>query len=94
LPAFVDPVFRGLEFKAGLVLSSCGIRAGLPAVPVFLCDDSLEDTLRDACPLLFRNHFFRGALMRADAEDACYNLMMLYKDCPIAGDESYSPPYW
>jgi hypothetical protein len=49
----VDNVIRELEFKAGLVLSSYGIQAEIKAVQNYLNDDSIENTLKDACLYYF-----------------------------------------
>ena len=86
----VDNVIRELEFKAGLVLSSFGVQAEIKAVQNYLNDESIEGTLKDACHIIFRAHFLREALKRDDAEDACYNLMMLWDHCTIADDENYN----
>ncbi|MBT6073446.1 MAG: hypothetical protein HOH08_00685, partial [Gammaproteobacteria bacterium] len=52
--------------------------------------DSIDKELRDACHIIFRTHFIRQALIRDDAEDACYNLIILWDHCTTATDTTYN----
>ena len=86
----VDNVIRELEFKAGLTLASFGLQAELKAVQNYLNKESIDEDLKEACHIIFRTHFLREALRRDDAEDACYNLIMLWDHCSTARDQNYS----
>ena len=86
----VDNVIRELEFKAGVTLASFGLQAELKSIQNYLNKESVDEDLRDACYIIFRTHFIREALKRDDAEDACYNLIMLWDHCSKAGDENYN----
>ena len=86
----VDNVIRELEFKAGVTLASFGLQAELKSIQNYLNKESIDEDLRDACYIIFRTHFIREALKRDDAEDACYNLIMLWDHCSKAGDENYN----
>ena len=86
----VDNVIRELEFKAGLTLASFGLQAELKAIQNYLNKESIDDDLKEACHIIFRTHFLREALRRDDAEDACYNLIMLWDHCSTARDQNYS----
>ena len=84
----VDNVIRELEFKAGLTLAS--FQAELKAIQNYLNKESIDEDLKEACHIIFRTHFLREALRRDDAEDACYNLIMLWDHCSTARDQNYS----
>ena len=86
----VDNVIRELEFKAGLTLASFGLQAELKSIQNYLNKESIDDDLKEACHIIFRKHFLREALRRDDAEDACYNLIMLWDHCSTARDKNYS----
>ena len=86
----VDNVIRELEFKAGLTLASFGLQAELKAIQNYLNKESIDEDLKEACHIIFRTHFLREALRRDDAEDACYNLIMLWDHCSTARDKNYS----
>ena len=86
----VDNVIRELEFKAGLTLASFGLQAELKAIQNYLNKESIDEDLKEACHIIFRTHFLREALRRDDAEDACYNLIMLWDYCSTARDQNYS----
>ena len=86
----VDNVIRELEFKAGLTLASFGLKAELKSIQNYLNKESIDDDLKEACHIIFRTHFLREALRRDDAEDACYNLIMLWDHCSTARDQNYS----
>ena len=86
----VDNVIRELEFKAGLTLASFGLQADLKAIQNYLNKESIDEDLKEACHIIFRTHFLREALRRDDAEDACYNLIMLWYHCSTARDQNYS----
>ena len=86
----VDNVIRELEFKAGLTLASFGLQAELKAIQNYLNKESIDEDLKEACHIIFRTHFLREALRRDDAEDACYNLIMLWDHCSTAKDQNYS----
>ena len=86
----VDNVIRELEFKAGLTLASFGLQAELKSIQNYLNKESIDDDLKEACHIIFRTHFLREALRRDDAEDACYNLIMLWDHCSTARDQNYS----
>ncbi len=86
----VDNVIRELEFKAGLTLASFGLQAELKAIQNYLNKESIDEDLKEACHIIFRTHFLREALRRDDAEDACYNLIMLWDHCSTARDQNYS----
>ena len=86
----VENVLRELEFQAGLVLGTYGINADLKSIQNFLNKTSIESSLKEASHIIFRTHFIRKALTRNDAEDACYNLMMLWDYCSKSSNESYN----
>ncbi len=86
----VDNVIRELEFKAGLTLASFGLQAELKAIQNYLNKESIDEDLKEACHIIFRTHFLREALRRDDAEDACYNLIMLWDHCSTARDQNYN----
>ena len=77
----VENVITEIEFKAGLTLARYGLQAELKSIQNYLTKESIDDDLRDACYIVFRAHFIREALKRNDAEDACYNLIMLWGHC-------------
>ena len=81
---------RELEFQAGLVLGTYGVNADLKSIQNFLNKTSVESALREASHIIFRTHFIREALNRDDAEDACYNLMMLWDYCSKSNNEAYN----
>ena len=86
----VENVLRELEFQAGLVLGTYGVNADLKSIQNFLNKTSVESALREASHIIFRTHFIREALNRDDAEDACYNLMMLWDYCSKSNNEAYN----
>ena len=86
----VDNVIRELEFKAGLTLAIFGLQAELKDIQNYLNKESIDEDLKEACHIIFRTHFLREALRRDDAEDACYNLIMLWDHCSTARDQNYS----
>ena len=86
----VENVITEIEFKAGLTLARYGLQAELKSIQNYLTKESINDDLRDACYIVFRAHFIREALKRNDAEDACYNLIMLWDHCTKAEDENYN----
>ena len=81
---------RELEFQAGLVLGTYGINADLKSIQNFLNKTSIETDLKEASHVIFRTHFIRKALTRDDAEDACYNLMMLWDYCSKSTNKAYN----
>ena len=86
----VENVLRELEFQAGLVLGTYGVNADLKSIQNFLNKTSVESALREASHIIFRTHFIREALNRDDAEDACYNLMMLWDYCSKSSNQVYN----
>jgi len=86
----VDNVIRELEFQAGIVLGSFGLNADLKSIQNLLSKESIDKELKDACHIIFRTHFIRQALIRDDAEDACYNLIILWDHCSTAEDSTYN----
>jgi len=81
---------RELEFQAGLVLGTYGVNADLKSIQNFLNKTSIEPALKEASHIIFRTHFIRKALTKDDAEDACYNLMMLWDYCSKSSNEAYN----
>ena len=88
--AIVENVLREIEFQAGLVLGSFGINADLKSVQSLLNKKSIEPELKEASHVIFRTHFIRKALEKNDAEDACYNLMMLWDHCSKSSKKTYN----
>jgi hypothetical protein len=86
----VENVLRELEFQAGLVLGTYGVNADLKSIQNFLNRTSVEPALKEASHIIFRTHFIRKALTRDDAEDACYNLMMLWDYCSKSSNKAYN----
>ncbi len=86
----VENVLRELEFQAGLVLGTYGISADLKSIQSFLNKTSIEPALKEASHVIFRTHFIRKALTVNDAEDACYNLMMLWDYCSKSTNKAYN----
>ena len=86
----VENVLRELEFQAGLVHGTYGVNADLKSIQNFLNKTSIEPTLKEASHIIFRTHFIRKALTRDDAEDACYNLMMLWDYCSKSNNKAYN----
>ena len=86
----VENVLRELEFQAGLVLGTYGISADLKSIQSFLNKTSIEPALKEASHIIFRTHFIRKALTVNDAEDACYNLMMLWDYCSKSTNKAYN----
>ena len=86
----VENVLRELEFQAGIVLGAYGINADLKSIQNFLNKASIEPALKEASRIIFRTHFIRKALARDDAEDACYNLMMLWDYCSRSSNNAYN----
>ena len=86
----VENVLRELEFQAGIVLGTYGVNPDLKSIQNFLNKTSIEPTLKEASYIIFRTHFIRKALIRDDAEDACYNLMMLWDYCSKSSNKAYN----
>ena len=86
----VENVLRELEFQAGLVLGTYGVNADLKSIQNFLNKTSIDQALKEASHIIFRTHFIRKALKKDDAEDACYNLMMLWDYCSKSSSEAYN----
>jgi len=86
----VENVLRELEFQAGLVLGTYGVNADLKSIQHFLNKTSIDPALKEASHIIFRTHFIRKALTKDDAEDACYNLMMLWDYCSKSSNEAYN----
>ena len=86
----VENVLREIEFQAGLVLGSFSINADIKSVQSLLNKKSIEPELKEASHVIFRTHFIRKALEGNDAEDACYNLMMLWNYCSKSGKKTYN----
>ena len=86
----VENVLRELEFQAGLVLGTYGVNADLKSIQNFLNKTSIDLALKEASHIIFRTHFIRKALTKDDAEDACYNLMMLWDYCSKSSNEAYN----
>ena len=81
---------RELEFQAGLILGTYGVNADLKSIQHFLNKTSIDPALKEASHIIFRTHFIRKALTKDDAEDACYNLMMLWDYCSKSSNEAYN----
>ena len=81
---------RELEFQAGLVLGTYGVNADLKSIQNFLNKTSIDQALKEASHIIFRTHFIRKALTKDDAEDACYNLMMLWDYCSKSSNKAYN----
>ena len=90
MKSIVENVLREIEFQAGLVLGSFGINADLKSIQGLLNEKSIEPELKEASHIIFRTHFIRKALEHNDAEDACYNLMMLWDYCSKSGKKTYN----
>ena len=86
----VENVLRELEFQAGLVLGTYGVNADLKSTQNFLNKTLIDPALKEASHIIFRTHFIRKALTKDDAEDACYNLMMLWDYCSKSSNEAYN----
>ena len=86
----VENVLRELEFQAVLVLGTYGVNADLKSIQNFLNKTSIDQALKEASHIVFRTHFIRKALTKDDAEDACYNLMMLWDYCSKSSNEAYN----
>ena len=86
----VENVLREIEFQAGLVLGSFGINADIKSIQGLLNKKSIDPELKEASHIIFRTHFIRRALEHNDAEDACYNLMMLWDYCSKSGKKTYN----
>ena len=86
----VENVLRELEFQAGLVLGTYGVTADLKSTQNFLNKTSIDPALKEASHIIFRTHFIRKALTKDDAEDACYNLMMLWDYCSKSSNKAYN----
>ena len=86
----VENVLRELEFQAGLVLGTYGVTADLKSTQNFLNKTSIDQALKEASHIIFRTHFIRKALTKDNAEDACYNLMMLWDYCSKSSNEAYN----
>jgi len=90
LNTIVENVLREIEFQAGLVLGSFGINADIKSIQGLLNKKSIDPELKEASHIIFRTHFIRKALKYNDAEDACYNLMMLWDYCSKSGKKTYN----
>ena len=90
MKTIVEDVLREIEFQAGLVLGSFGINADLKSIQGLLNKKSIEPELKEASHIIFRTHFIRKALEHKDAEDACYNLMMLWNYCSKSSKKTYN----
>jgi hypothetical protein len=90
LKSIVENVLREIEFQAGLVLGSFGINADLKSIQGLLNEKSIDPELKEASHIIFRTHFIRKALEHNDAEDACYNLMMLWDYCSKSSKKTYN----
>ena len=86
----VENVLREIEFQAGLVLGSFGFNADIKSIQGLLNKKSIDPELKEASHIIFRTHFIRKALEHNDAEDACYNLMMLWDYCSKSSNEAYN----
>ena len=86
----VENILRELEFQAGLILGTYGVNADLKSIQNFLNKTSIESALKEASHVIFRTYFIREALARDDAEDACYNLMMLWDYCSKSSNNAYN----
>ncbi|MBM23877.1 MAG: hypothetical protein CMD78_06405 [Gammaproteobacteria bacterium] len=86
----VENILRELEFQAGLILGTYGVNADLKSIQNFLNKKSIEPALKEASHIIFRTHFIRKALIRDDAEDACYNLIMLWDYCSKSSNNAYN----
>jgi len=90
LKSIVENVLREIEFQAGLVLGSFGINADIKSIQGLLNKKSIDPELKEASHIIFRTHFIRKALEHNDAEDACYNLMMLWDYCSKSSKKTYN----
>ena len=90
MKSIVENVLREIEFQAGLVLGSFGINADLKSIQGLLNEKSIDPELKEASHIIFRTHFIRKALEHNDAEDACYNLMMLWDYCSKSSKKTYN----
>jgi AraC-like DNA-binding protein len=86
----VENVLRELDFQAGLVLGTYGIDADLKSIQKLLNRTSIKSDLKEASHVIFRTHFIRKALTRNDAEDACYNLIVLWDYCSKSTNKAYN----
>ncbi len=86
----VENVLREIEFQAGLVLGSFSINADIKSIQGLLNEKSIDPELKEASHIIFRTHFIRKALEHNDAEDACYNLMMLWDYCSKSSKKTYN----
>ena len=73
-----------------MVLGTYGVHADLKSIQNFLNKTSIDQALKEASHIIFRTHFIRKALTKDDAEDACYNLMMLWDYCSKSSNEAYN----
>jgi len=90
LKNIVENVLIELEFQAGLILGTYGVNADLRSIQNFLNKTSIEPRLKEASHIIFRTHFIRKALARNDAEDASYNLIMLWDYCSKSRNNAYN----
>jgi hypothetical protein len=90
LNTIVENVLREIEFQAGLVLGSFGFNADIKSIQGLLNKKSIDPELKEASHIIFRTHFIRKALKYNDAEDACYNLMMLWDYCSKSSKKTYN----
>ena len=86
----VENVLREIEFQAGLVLGSFGFNADIKSIQGLLNKKLIDPELKEASHIIFRTHFIRKALKHNDAEDACYNLMMLWDYCSKSSKKTYN----
>ena len=90
MKSIVENVLREIEFQAGLVLGSFSINADIKSIQGLLNKKSIDPELKEASHIIFRTHFIRRALEHNDAEDACYNLMMLWDYCSKSSKKTYN----
>ena len=90
MKSIVENVLREIEFQAGLVLGSFSINADIKSIQGLLNKKSIDPELKEASHIIFRTHFIRKALEHNDAEDACYNLMMLWDYCSKSSKKTYN----
>ena len=90
MKTIVENVLREIEFQAGLVLGSFGFNADIKSIQGLLNKKSIDPELKEASHIIFRTHFIRKALEHNDAEDACYNLMMLWDYCSKSSKKTYN----
>ena len=90
MKTIVENVLREIEFQAGLVLGSFSINADIKSIQGLLNKKSIDPELKEASHIIFRTHFIRKALEHNDAEDACYNLMMLWDYCSKSSKKTYN----